>query len=82
MRELNIMDLEVVSDGVDWGQFGAGVATVALGAFIVSNPVGLLGLGAASALSYFGGVVIGDALIEGNTFKAGTNYNDTAAPAK
>ncbi|WNF46505.1 hypothetical protein RHP75_19345 [Pseudomonas sp. SG20056] len=77
MRELSLVDLEVVSGGADWGEVGAGLASVALSVAIVSTPVGLVGLGAAGALAYTGGVAIGDGLIEGDAFKDGTNYDGT-----
>lgn len=75
MRELDIVDLEVVSGGVDWGQVGAGLGSVALAVAIVSTPVGLVGLGAAGIFAYTGGVAIGDGLIEGDAFKDGTKYD-------
>ena len=73
MKELNIAELEMVSGGVDWTQVGVGIASVTASIVIVSNPVGLVGLGAAATLAYFGGAVIGDGLVEGNIFD-GTKY--------
>lgn len=75
MRELNVSELEVVSGGADWTQVGVGVGSVAVAIAIVSNPVGLVGLAAATAFAYFGGVVIGDGLVEGDVFD-GTKYRD------
>lgn len=41
---------------------GIGIAAVGLGTFIVSNPVGWVGLTAAIVSSYWGGVAIGDGI--------------------
>ncbi|RPD84226.1 hypothetical protein EGK75_11260 [Neisseria weixii] len=68
MKELNMHELDVVSGGARWDQVGAGLGAVALGVAIAATPVGPIGLGAAAAFSYFGGVAIGDGLIEGGYF--------------
>lgn len=68
MRELDIRDLEIVGGAVDWGQVAAGLASVGLAVAIAGTPVGWVGAGAAAAAAYFGGVAIGDGLIEGDTF--------------
>lgn len=74
MRELQISDLELTAGGVRWDQFAAGAASVAVGVAIAATPVGWVGAAFAGAASYFGGVVIGDALVEGSIFD-GSNYN-------
>ncbi|MDZ8258178.1 hypothetical protein [Nostoc sp. ChiQUE01b] len=73
--QLSISDLEVIGseemDKILGGlsltpgeSLGAGIAAVALGTFIVSNPVGWVGLTAAIVSSYWGGVGIGTAIYE------------------
>lgn len=71
MRDLTSEEWQLVSGGTDWGEVGAGVAAVGVSIMIVSNPVGLVGLGAAAALAYTGGVAIGDGMINGNAFRGG-----------
>jgi hypothetical protein len=71
MRNLTDAEWEIVSGGTDWGEVGAGVAAVGVSIVIVSNPVGLVGLGAAAAIAYVGGVAIADGMINGNAFSGG-----------
>ncbi|MDC2862436.1 MULTISPECIES: hypothetical protein [unclassified Delftia] len=68
MRELVISEMEVVNGGTDWGEVGTGLAGVGLGIAIVSTPVGIIGLLGAGLVSYWGGVAIGDGLIDGKAF--------------
>lgn len=69
IRELNSREIEAVS-GADIGTVGAGIATVGLSILIVSNPVGLVGLGAATALAYAGGTMIGDGATGGDIWSS------------
>lgn len=76
MRELSTQDLELVSGAVNWGQVGVGVGSVALGVAIAATPVGWVGAAGATLFSFFGGIAIGDGLIDGSDYNAdGTNYN-------
>ena len=68
MRDLTDNEWTMVSGGTDWGEVSAGVAAVSVSIVIVSNPVGLVGLGASAATAYIGGVAIGDGMINGNAF--------------
>lgn len=70
MRELSISDMEIVSGGAgpDWGQIGAGLGAVAIAVAVAATPVGWVGAAGAAAISYAGGVAIGNGFINGEAF--------------
>lgn len=70
MRELTINELEVVAGAAeaDWGKIGGGLGAVALSVAVAATPIGVIGTAAAAGLSFFGGVAIGDGLINGQAF--------------
>lgn len=60
--------MEIVSGGVDWGEVGVGLASIGLGLGIAGTPVGWVGAIGAGIFTYWGGVAVGDGLIEGDAF--------------
>ena len=69
MIELNIQEIESISGAApDWGQVGAGLASVALGVAIAATPVGVVGAAGAALASFYGGVMAGDGLNGGPIF--------------
>ena len=60
MRTLSFEEVESVAGGVDWGQFGVGLALVATG-FALSTATGLGGV----PLTYLGAATIGEAFVVG-----------------
>lgn len=64
MQVLTMNEIDAVSGAADWGQVGAGIASVALGVAIVAiPPVGTVALIGAGLASFYGGYAIGDGLI-------------------
>lgn len=62
MRELSVSEVENVNGGdVNWGQVGAGLASVSLAVAVAATPVGWVGAAGAAAFSFGGGFAIGSA---------------------
>lgn len=68
MQVMSADEISAVSGGVNWDQVGVGLGSIGLGLAIVANPIGAFGATAAAGFAYFGGVAIGDGLIEGEAF--------------